>query len=236
VRRGVVAFGGDFLDHGQGALARRAAGAVGDGKELRLQHRQPLAHGAQLFHAFLGVRGKELDRQFKLIMRLRSRNQDLGTRQQLGEQPGNHAVQCRADDARQQAIDHEAVEQPGRQQEHQAVDDEDEQAQRKQGHRQRQQHQQRPDHGIDQAEHQRHQQRRAEARHLDRRQQPGQGQQGGGVDQPGSEQAHGSSKMFRAGVPAPAPLSSGTGCSCTGRPWARRCRRPAGRSARTTAR
>jgi hypothetical protein len=34
---GSVAFGGDFLDHGKGAFAGRATGAVGDREEFRIQ-------------------------------------------------------------------------------------------------------------------------------------------------------------------------------------------------------
>jgi hypothetical protein len=70
VRRGIEAFGGDFLDHGQCALARRAAGAVGDGKEFRLQHRQPLAHVTRSFSTPSSVcGGKNSIDSSMLIMR-----------------------------------------------------------------------------------------------------------------------------------------------------------------------
>ena len=39
VWRGIEAFGGDFLDDREGALARRAAGTKGDGEEFRLENR-----------------------------------------------------------------------------------------------------------------------------------------------------------------------------------------------------
>jgi hypothetical protein len=52
VRRGVKAFGGDFLDDREGALAGRAAGAVGDREEFRLQFCQFLTGGPQFFDAF----------------------------------------------------------------------------------------------------------------------------------------------------------------------------------------
>ena len=77
VRRGVEAFGGDFLDDGEGALARRAAGAVGDREEFRLQHGQFGAHGAQLFDAFRRLRREKLDGDFRFHLFNQMKNSRL---------------------------------------------------------------------------------------------------------------------------------------------------------------
>ena len=61
VRGGGVAGGGDFHHRGQRAIARRTAGAVGDGKEFGLQHGKPGHRGAQLLHALGGLRREKLD-------------------------------------------------------------------------------------------------------------------------------------------------------------------------------
>src|SRR5574343_1474138 len=59
--RSVMAFGGDFLDHGEGAFAGRATGAKGDREELGFQLGQFATHGAQLVYAFRRLRREELD-------------------------------------------------------------------------------------------------------------------------------------------------------------------------------
>ena len=72
----VEAFGGDFLDHGEGAFARRAAGAVGDREEFRLQFGQLGPDGAQ-FSTPSGVCGGKLDGDFSVHLFNQMKNSRL---------------------------------------------------------------------------------------------------------------------------------------------------------------
>ena len=61
-RRRQHGLGEDALDGGVGALARRAAGAIGDGDEIRLERRQPADRLPQRLLHLRGFRRKEFER------------------------------------------------------------------------------------------------------------------------------------------------------------------------------
>ena len=57
---GLAGFGNVPAD-GEGAFARRAASAEGDGEEIGLERRQLAPHGAQFFKSLAGLRREKFD-------------------------------------------------------------------------------------------------------------------------------------------------------------------------------
>ena len=186
VRRGFRAGGLDLAHGFQGAVAGRAAGAEGHGKELGLELRQLLARGAQLLGAFRRL-GRE---EFKAVSAF-GHTSTFFVGDERGQRPGDHAVQDGADHRRHKALHLEAGQQRAGEPEQQAVQHQVEDAQRQHRDRQREERQHRPHQRVDEAEHQRGDQRRAEARHLNGGQQLGHRQQGDGIQNPQQQQTHG---------------------------------------------
>ena len=64
--KAVEAFGGDFLDYGKGALARRAARAIGHGDEAGAEWREALHGPPEAFGHRIVLRREELEGNAKL--------------------------------------------------------------------------------------------------------------------------------------------------------------------------